>query len=311
MRPGLPGRPHLKGTSVTSSRRNVVAAVIVAAVGLLAAGAAYACTALASLAINPAQGVAGTPVTVQGDGFRAGAPVSVRWNDGEKVVGQAVPDATGFFSVSFVVPADAPNGDVVVSAKQEQGGSQAVIFTVGTPQAAPQPEPTPAPQQQQATPAPAPAVAPVPVTVSQPATQPAPSTKTATAPVQAAPAASATQAQQPATAVRTVEPPTPSGPTPAAAPEGPVAVAADPAPPVRAARPQAEAASTAVVPSSSSSQSTPAWLLPAILLGVLLAVASMAVVAGTPKRRRSRAQATVGVAGTSTDTIVDGPLRSE
>ena len=304
MRPGLPGKPHLKGTSVTSSRRNVFAAVIVAAVGLLAAGAAYACTALASLAINPSQGLAGTPVTVQGDGFRAGAPVSVRWNDGEKVVGTAVPDATGFFSVSFVVPADAPNGDVVVSAKQEQGGGQqAVIFTVGTPQAAAQPEPAPAPQQQQASPAPAVAPAPVAQTVTQPATTPAPAP--APAPAAAAPA------RQVAAPAPTVQAPAPvAPPAPVAAEAAPVA-AADPVPAVRAAEPQAKVAPAAVVGSSSSSQATPAWLFPAILLGVLLAVASLAVVAGTPKRRRSRVQATVGAAGATTDGIVDGPLRSE
>lgn len=280
----------MKGTHVRSSRRNAIAVVIIAAVGLLAAGAAYACTALASLTANPTRGLAGTPVTVQGSGFKTGSEVIVRWNNGEREVGRTSAVNSEFFEVKFNVPADAPLGQVVVSARQEDGVSMALTFTVvATPEEAVEPQVAPLAQPQP------PAPAPAPVTATQPAeSQPA----AAQAPAPAAVAAPTARAPRPvaqATATPAVEPAPPPGSAPAAAPEVAPVAAAPEAAPHRVSKPSAEVA-PAVVRSSSSREGTPAWLFPTILLGVLLAVASCAIVAGTPKRRR-RAGAAVATAG--------------
>lgn len=305
-------------------RTAIASAVVVGAIGLLAASAAFACSALASLSVTPPSGPAGTSVVVDGQGFRPALPVAVRWAGASgAALASPVPDDSGRFSVNVVIPADSPAGSVVISASQkyttDSGGeaflTQAALFTVkGGATAEPEPQPTPAPRQPSApaeATAPAPAPAPV-ASVSASQSQVAQSsTATAAAPV---PAATRQPTKQPAVqtaAAPTAAPPGPAAPAPATEP-APIAAAPEPAPKVRVAEPRAEAPSAAVAPASSSSgEGTPAWLLPAILLGVVLAVASCALVAGTPKRRRTRARATLGTPGSTADDIVDGPLRSE
>lgn len=94
-----------------------------AAVLLLPAAAAFACSTLATLNLSVGEGRPGTTVVVTGSSFRppdpspaAPLPVVVRWNgiDGPPVA-SAVPDASGAISASFVVPAAGPGAYVLVA----------------------------------------------------------------------------------------------------------------------------------------------------------------------------------------------------
>ena len=285
---------------VQSRRRNMVAAAVFAAtVGLVAAGAAFACTALASLSVTPQQGPAGTPITITGNGLAPNAAVSFRWGGASgTVLAQEFADDTGRAAASTTVPADAQAGAVVISVLQKNSAGEEVvrnnvIYTVGH-AVVDQPTSQPAPVAQQ--PAAPVAQAPAPVAQPVPAAQTAPSSQAAAV---ASPALPVTRQPATRTAPQVAAPapqPAPQPATPAAAPAPVAADAPVQTPQVRVAEPDTGGRAVAVDRSSRSTESesgTPGWLVPAMLLGVVLAVASCAVVAGGTPRRRARSGASV------------------
>jgi hypothetical protein len=130
----------------------------VGAVVMLVAGAAFACTNLATINLSSSMGKPGEAITVTGTGFMANAaempmdgmvmdmgsaamgdmtvrsPVTVRWNgpDGP-VLSTAVPDRSGTISVLFTIP-DARAGHYTVVAVQKNAQGYDVY---GTPARAP------------------------------------------------------------------------------------------------------------------------------------------------------------------------------
>ena len=129
-----------------------------AAVLLLVAGVAFACTNLATVNLSSSMGKPGDAITVTGSGFMANAaempmdgmdmdmsamamgdmtvrsPVTVRWNgpDGP-VLSTAVPDRSGTISVLFTIP-DTQAGPYTVVAVQKNAQGYDVY---GTPARAP------------------------------------------------------------------------------------------------------------------------------------------------------------------------------
>ena len=159
------------------------------AVPMVAASIAYACTALATIGLNPAQGDAGTQVQGSGRGFSRATsgvePVILRFGSRtgpELWRGRA--DAGGNINFSFTVPKANP-GSYAIIATQNTSDGQAVpgtparaTFTVtGAPAASSQAPPAAAPQRSasapaarpgtQAVPGPAPAGAPAPAVAGQ------------------------------------------------------------------------------------------------------------------------------------------------
>jgi hypothetical protein len=65
----------------------------------------------APLAVTARTVYPGDPVTVSGSGFQPGARITITLRSTAIVVGYAVADAQGRFSVKVVVPHDAPLGD--------------------------------------------------------------------------------------------------------------------------------------------------------------------------------------------------------
>ena len=164
------------------------------AVPLVAASIAYACTALATLGLNPTQGDAGTQVQGTGRGFSRATsgvePVILRFGSRTGTeLWRGRPDAGGNISFSFTVPKVNP-GSYAIIATQNTADGQAVpgtparaSFTVtGAPAASPAAAPAaPAPRAiaapapatrpgSQAVPAPAPAGAPAQAVAGQPGT---------------------------------------------------------------------------------------------------------------------------------------------
>ena len=310
-------------TGRSTHRRNILATlVLAAAAGLVAAGAAFACTAQATLSVSPPQGPVGTPFTVTGNGFVAGAAVNVRWGGASgALVGQPVADETGRVAVSGTVPAEAPAGAVIINGSQKTTNAQgnevffntSVLFTVTAETAQqPPPQPTPVTQPPAAPVAQAPAPAPAVQPASAPAVQPVTSNQAAAAARTTAAAPVPAPARQPATQTSpqaAAAAPKPDDPPPTPAAATPDQAAAEPTPEARVAEP---APAARPVPTTRTSDGgTPGWLLPAIVIGVALAVASCAVVAGaTPRRRRARAGASMSGTADVSDSE-SGPLRSD
>lgn len=116
-----------------------------AAVVLVVAALAFACSPQAGISLTPNVGPAGSTVTVAGSGFsRAGGPVEVYWNSRSTApVASAEPDLTGKVSLSFSVPAGARGGYYTVIAIQNPAFPARAVFQVPGSSAPPEPAPQP------------------------------------------------------------------------------------------------------------------------------------------------------------------------
>lgn len=141
----------------------VLSGATAAAVVLVAAALAFACTPQAEISLTPSVGPAGSTITVAGSGFSSrGGPVEVYWKSRSTApVATAEPDLTGRVSLSFVVPPDTQGGYYTVVAIQNPAYPARAVFHV--PGAAPAPEPAPRPE-----PAPQPEPAPLAEAAPQP-----------------------------------------------------------------------------------------------------------------------------------------------
>ncbi len=102
-----------------------------------------------ALTISPAQGPAGTIVSIMGLGFSGDTRATITF--GETNMGTAyVSSMFGRFTTGFVIPS-VPPGIYTVTATDDTGGSDTVTFTV-TSKATPTPAPTPTATQAQPTP---------------------------------------------------------------------------------------------------------------------------------------------------------------
>lgn len=103
------------------------AACTVAGVVVLPLAAAWACTSLATLSINPQAGTSGQTVTATGARFSSTAsgasPVEIRWNSSTgPLLATVAPSASGTINFSFVAPAgDAGYYTVIASQKTATG----------------------------------------------------------------------------------------------------------------------------------------------------------------------------------------------
>ncbi len=120
-------------------RRMVTALFAIAAVGVLSAAAAYACTNLATLNLSKATGNPSDVVTVTGSSFavprasdaiQAPTPVVLHWNgvDGPELA-TATPDSAGNISATFTIPQGSPGYYVVVATQRDAKG----VDKYGTP----------------------------------------------------------------------------------------------------------------------------------------------------------------------------------
>lgn len=108
----------------------------------LSVGAAYACTALSTLAVSRTSAIAGAPVILNGAGFTAKVPVVVRWSPASgtaqgPVLTSVMPSASGHFITTVKVPATAKPGEYVIStgqpAKPNLGTGAGALFEVSSP----------------------------------------------------------------------------------------------------------------------------------------------------------------------------------
>lgn len=140
--------------------------VVLGAVAAPVVGAslAYACTALATLSLNPGSGAEGQTITVTGRGFsqhdpadsRTGQPVEIRFDSVRApLLATAAPGADGTFTAQIKVP-QVPAGDHVVIATQNRADGRPASGTparqsftvVASPKAVANTSPSgPAPQQ--------------------------------------------------------------------------------------------------------------------------------------------------------------------
>jgi hypothetical protein len=96
------------------------------AVGVVAAGIAWACTPSAEIVVSPSQGRSGDAATVTGTSFRDG-PVSLHWDSPSgPVVGTG---AGPSFSTGITIPESNSGGHYVV-AIQEGGGTATASYSV-------------------------------------------------------------------------------------------------------------------------------------------------------------------------------------
>lgn len=122
-----------------------------AAIALVSASTAWACTNLATLNLSKPAGEPGSQVSVTGSSFSAdGAPVKLHWNgDSGDVLAKAKPDSAGNISATMKVPADARPGYSVIVATQTSkdgpafGTPARASFLVGSAAAAPSSEAPP------------------------------------------------------------------------------------------------------------------------------------------------------------------------
>lgn len=109
-----------------------------AAMLLMSAVAAYACTNLATLNLSEGSGAAGADIDVTGSAFSTGdsaQPVEIRWGGTEgEVLATAEPDSTGAIETSVTIPEDAEPGYHVLVATQMQEGEEGELSPAyGTP----------------------------------------------------------------------------------------------------------------------------------------------------------------------------------
>lgn len=120
-------------------RRMVTALFAIAAVGVVSAAAAFACTNLATLNLSKATGNPSDLVTVTGSSFavprasdavQTPTPVVLHWNgaDGPELA-TATPDSAGNISATFAIPQGSPGYYVVVATQRDAKG----VDKYGTP----------------------------------------------------------------------------------------------------------------------------------------------------------------------------------
>lgn len=120
-------------------RRMVIALFAIAAVGVVSAATAFACTNLATLNLSKATGNPSDVVTVTGSSFavprasdasQAPTPVVLHWNGATgPEMARAEPDSAGNFSATFAIPQGSPGYYVVVAAQRDAKG----VDKYGTP----------------------------------------------------------------------------------------------------------------------------------------------------------------------------------
>lgn len=110
-----------------------------AALFLISAMAAFACTNLASLNLSESQGSPGTTIDMTGAAFSPVGdgvqPVQIHWGGAEgDVIAEASPDSSGAFQTSVTVPEDAePGFHVLVATQMQEGEDGELSASYGTP----------------------------------------------------------------------------------------------------------------------------------------------------------------------------------
>lgn len=109
-----------------------------AALFLMSAMAAFACTNLASLNLSETSGSPGTTIDVTGSAFSSGEnvqPVQIHWGGAEgEVLTEATPDSSGAFSTSVTIPDNAePGFHVLVATQMQEGEDGELSPAYGTP----------------------------------------------------------------------------------------------------------------------------------------------------------------------------------
>ena len=182
---------------------------------LLGGATAWACAPSQTARAQPAQGPAGSTVTVSGAGFvAADGPVSIYFGGRSgALLGTATVDAAGNFSQAVTIPETAP-GSYFLQAVQgpsrranfpfEVTGTSAPAPPPPAPAPTPEPAPTPAPAPAPTTPEPAPTPAPTPA--PDPGTNPQPP-PVATQPIAPQPVEIAPQPEQQPVAPQPQSPP--------------------------------------------------------------------------------------------------------
>lgn len=149
-------------------RRRVVVGLGLLAAPVVAASIAYACSALATLSLNPGAANPGATVSASGRGFSsthggaaAAEPVVVRIGSNGPTVWSGRPDPSGNVNMSFQIPANMPAGSYTIVASQNNSDGQPVPgtparaeLTVNAQPAVTGAAPSPAAPQGFATPAP-------------------------------------------------------------------------------------------------------------------------------------------------------------
>ena len=281
-------------------KRGLVGAVGVAAVIALMGAVAWACTPLASLKATPANGVAGTKVTLTGSSFDSkGGPIKVWWDGaGRQALGNATVTGTGSFSFIFEVPAGATGGSHIVTATQNGADGKPIptspvnmMFRVDGAAAAVAPSNLQGTDTDPAVNEPATALVPdaAPAASAAPAPAPAPARAASTPRVRtAAPATRTAPAAAPAQAAA----PTPA-PAPAAveASPAPVVTPAAPTPTPQAAPATAPARRSVMVSMASDSDGSPVLAIALVGIGLALALGASAVVLAGRRDRKAPATA--------------------
>lgn len=284
--------------------RRSTAALAAGVCSLVLGGAslAFACGGQATLGVvSSSSGQAGSPLTVSGALFQADTKVDVFWGSAS---GPLLGSAAGpNFKISVSVPTNAAPGVHYVFATGGTLQASAPFRVTGAPAVATAPADAPGETAQNDLPVSAASPVAAPEATAAPATAPAKATSPTRAPSRpraASPVATATPAVAPAPVAAPAATPAPAPPAVAAAPspvaEQPGAAAVSPdrwkgldAP--AAARPTMSMSSAS---SSSNSGQTVAFVL--VGIGVLLAVAGVAVVAAgrTPAKRAALRQPPTG-----------------
>lgn len=277
-------------------KRGLVGAVGVVAVIALMGAVAWACTPLASLRATPANGVAGTKVTLTGSSFDSkGGPIKVWWDGaGRQALGTATVTGTGSFSFLFEVPAGATGGSHIVTATQNGADGKPIptspvnmMFRVDGAAAAAAPSNFQGTDTDPAVNEPATALVPdaAPAASATPSPAPAaaastPRVRTAAPATRTAPAAAPAQAAAPAPAPAPVE----ASPAPAVTPVAPT-------PTPEAAPATAPARRSVMVSMASDSDGSPVLAIALVGIGLALALGASAVVLAGRRDRKAPATA--------------------
>lgn len=258
-------------------RRIAVLLSAAASASVVVAAAAFACSPMATIRLDPASADVGANVNVTGQGFAAVAPVEVRLGGKQgSVLWSGAADPQGRFTFAFAVPRVDPGYFVVLALVGDGTGdpARAVLEVTGTARQDPPalvPAPSPEPTSQQA--APAPIAAPI-VPGVAPRSPAGPAQRAVAAPAQAPASAPAPTAAVP------VAPPTTAASAPAPAPAAGVLAPASP----EAATPPAPTAPRRSTRSTSEPVGGPSTALVLVGVSVLVALGATATALG----RRSR-----------------------
>lgn len=119
--------------------------LLVLAASLSYAALAVACHPNATISLDPAQGPAGSTVTVTGRGFVGGETVQIAWNGARGApMGSAVASPSGAFTTTVQIPqAPADTYTVVGYAPGTLAGGSVAAFTIPAPARSPEPQDSP------------------------------------------------------------------------------------------------------------------------------------------------------------------------